>query len=146
MPLLSDAKTCYVGTQPITKIFAGTQFVWGSSQLRLVNFSVLGQSGLPVYLGAEFSERENCADCAAIQATCQSRFFQNGHWTLWQRFTGWITNGADRMGYLYIGNAGDTRWDNGMLELRTNGTVERINITLAGLPNIGSISPDLQCN
>lgn len=28
MPLLNDAKTCYVGTQPITKIYAGTQLVW----------------------------------------------------------------------------------------------------------------------
>ena len=28
MPLLNDAKTCYVGTQPITKIYAGTELVW----------------------------------------------------------------------------------------------------------------------
>ena len=28
MPLLSESKTCYAGTQPITKIYAGTQQVW----------------------------------------------------------------------------------------------------------------------
>ena len=28
MPLLNDAKTCYVGTTPISKIYAGTQQVW----------------------------------------------------------------------------------------------------------------------
>ena len=28
MPLLSDSKTCYVGTQPITKIMAGAVEVW----------------------------------------------------------------------------------------------------------------------
>ena len=28
MPLLDDAKTCYVGTQPITRILAGTSQVW----------------------------------------------------------------------------------------------------------------------
>ena len=28
MPLLSDAKTCFVGTQPITTIMAGTNLVW----------------------------------------------------------------------------------------------------------------------
>ena len=28
MPLLDDAKACYVGTQPITRIMAGTDQVW----------------------------------------------------------------------------------------------------------------------
>ena len=39
MPLLSDAKTCYVGTQPITKIYAGTQFVWPKSVVEIIDFN-----------------------------------------------------------------------------------------------------------
>ena len=31
MPLLSDAKSCYVGTTPITKIMAGSVQVWPKS-------------------------------------------------------------------------------------------------------------------
>ena len=31
MPLLSDAKSLFVGTQPITKVMAGTQLVWPKS-------------------------------------------------------------------------------------------------------------------
>ena len=38
MPLLSDAKTCYVGTTPITKIYAGSQFVWPKAPVELLDF------------------------------------------------------------------------------------------------------------
>ena len=38
MPLLSNAKTCYVGTTPITKIYAGTQFVWPKVPVELLDF------------------------------------------------------------------------------------------------------------
>ena len=33
MPILDDAKTCYVGTTPITNIYAGTQLVWPKTVL-----------------------------------------------------------------------------------------------------------------
>ena len=33
MPLLSDAKTCYVGTTPITKIMAGSVQVWPTGSI-----------------------------------------------------------------------------------------------------------------
>ena len=144
MPLLSDAKNCYVGTQPITKIYAGTQLVWGSSQIRMVDFRVPGRPS--AVFGAEFSEREECVDCAEMKATYQYRWFALGAWTTWQPFLGWTTNAADRMAYIYVSTAGDNRYDNGMFELRTNGTVERINISLAGLPNIGTITPELTCS
>ena len=143
MPLLSDAKTCYVGTQPITKIYAGTQFVWGALQLRMVAFRVLGFPGNR--LGAEFLEREECVDCASLKSTYQWRLYANGGWIPWEPFSGWTTDTNGTTAYIYVGGPTDNRFDNGLFELRTNGTVERINISLTGLPDVGLISPILSC-
>ena len=143
MPLLSDAKTCYVGTQPITKIFAGTQLVWGELPLRIVTFGVKG--GVTGYLGAEFSERENCADCSALRSTYQYRWKVQNNWTAWQQFSGWTTQTTGGMAYINLNPRVDNVFDNGIFELRTNGQVEQITIVLAGLPDIGIINPELSC-
>ena len=90
MPVLSDATTCYVGTQPITKIYAGTQRVWGALGLRILQINVGGIGG--PYLSAEFAEREDCADCASMKATYQVRWQISGIWTAWTPFTGYVSS------------------------------------------------------
>ena len=144
MPLLNDAKTCYVGTQPITKIYAGTQMVWGSLQLRIVKFSVPGLPGL--FLGAEFVDQEECADCAEMKTTYQYRWYALSGWTSWQQFNGYRTNTNDLVAYVYIAPADDTRYQDGLFELRTNGSVEQVTIDLLTAPNVRTIVPELTCN
>lgn len=143
MPLLSDAKTCYVGTTPITNIYAGTQLVWGALQLRMVNFVVPGQPG--TFFGAEFAEREECVDCAEMKATYDYRWYALSGWTAWQQFSGWRTNTDGLKAYVYVGTPGDSRFQDGFFELRTNGKVERITIDLPSVPNVGTITPELSC-
>lgn len=143
MPLLDDAKNCFVGQTQIKQIYAGTQLVWPKSFLRMVNFTVSGQPN--AFFGAEFAEREECDDCAEVKSTYQYRWYAQGGWTTWQQFSGWTTNTTERMAFIYVSIAGDNRFDNGMFELRTNGKVERITISLDGLPNIGVITPELSC-
>ena len=143
MPLLNDAKTCFVGTTPITKIYAGSQLVWGALQLRMVNFVVPGVPG--TFLGAEFAEREGCVDCAEMKATYQYRFYALGGWIAWQQFSGWRTNTDGLMAYVSLGSSGDSRFQDGLFELRTNGKVERITIDLPSVPTVGTITPEFSC-
>ena len=143
MPVLNDAKTCYVGNQPITKIYAGTQIVWGSLLLRMVKFSVPGTSGS--YLGAEFVEQEECADCAEMKTTYQSRFYALSGWSTWQQFSGWRTNTDGGKAFINLGQSDDTRFQDGLFELRTNGSVEQVTIDLLTAPNVGTIVPEFNC-
>ena len=142
MPLLSDAKTCYVGTTPITKIYAGSQLVWGSLELRVVNFSV---PGVATYLGVEFTEREECIDCAAMTATYQFRYYALGVWISWQPFTGYRIDNNGFMAYIPLGAPGDSRFQDNLFELRKNGNIEQITINLTNVPNVGTITPELTC-
>ena len=142
MPLLNDAKTCYVGTTPITKIYAGTQLVWGALELRAVNFSV---PGLGAYLGVEFAEREECVDCAAMTATYQFRYYSLGAWTPWQPFTGYRINNNGFMAYIPLGAPSDSRFQDSIFQLRKNGSIEQITLNVTSVPNVGAITPELTC-
>ena len=142
MPLLNDAKTCYVGTTPITNIYAGTQLVWGSLELRTVNFSV---SGGGTYLGIEFAEREECVDCAAMIATYQYRYESSGVWIPWQPFTGYRIDNNGFTAYISLGSPSDSRFQDSIFELRKNGNIEQITINLTSVPNVGTITPELTC-
>ena len=143
MPLLSDAKTCYVGTTPIKKIYAGSRLVWGALNLRMVICAIPGNSsGTITRLCAEFTELEDCDDCATLRSTYEYRFYALSGWTAWQGFSGWRTNTDIPMCYIALGQADDTRFQDGFFELRTNGNVEQVKIDLANTPHIGTISPD----
>ena len=147
MPLLSDSKTCYVGTQPITKIYAGTQLVWGAVQLRVVIVYPTSASGQ--LIAAEFAERENCADCADMKRVYQWRYEQApGVWIAWEPFSGWTVGTNDPNAYQFLGMyPGDSgRFNNNKLQLRTNGKVQEIIMNVTNAPNLGSITPELTCS
>jgi len=144
MPLLSDSKTCYVGTTPITKIYAGAQLVWGALQLRLGIASISGGTRIV----AEFAENEDCDDCAALRSVYQWRYEQSpGVWTTWQPFTGWTVGTDDIDAYIFIMSAGpdNSRLNNMKFQLRTNGKIEQIIMDVDNAPNLGTITPTLTC-
>lgn len=144
MPLLSDSKTCYVGTTPITKIYAGTQFVWGALHLRLVIASI---SGLASFV-AEFADNEDCDDCESLRSVYQYRYEQApGVWTAWQPFSGWTVGADDADAYIFIENFGpdNSRLNNMKFQLRTNGKVDQIIMDVDNAPNLGTITPTLFC-
>ena len=143
MPLLNDAKTCYVGTQPITKIYAGQQLVWGKVQMRVVQVLFTGEPTRNFVV--EFSENENCADCAQMKSVYQWRYQQSGIWTSWQQFDGWRADVGGLKGYQYLSASTDTRLHNSLFELRINGTTEQITLDLLNAPNLGTIAPNLTC-
>ena len=144
MPLLDDAKTCYVGTTPITKIYAGSQLVWDALQLRLVIASISGGSRIV----AEFAENEDCDDCASLRSVYQYRYEQApGAWTAWQPFNGWTVGTDDADAYIFLENFpfdGD-RLNNYKFQLRTNGKIDQIIMNVDNAPNIGTITPTLTC-
>jgi hypothetical protein len=75
MPLLNDAKACYVGTQPITKIYAGTDLVWPKGppppfrDVQLYIGNTLADSGTPSATGFYLSWKAGVrpADCTAAR-------------------------------------------------------------------------------
>ena len=139
MPLLNDAKSCYVGNQPITKIYAGTQFVWGALNLRLVEANQAGTTDS--YLFVAFEELENCADCAEMQLTYQTRWGENGSWDAWVSFKGYRASGA---AYSFLGPRG-AFWEGKDYQVRINGAIETLPLNQDDAPFIGNITPDLDC-
>ena len=80
-----------------------------------------------------------------MKATYQYRFYALDSWIAWQQFSGWRTNTDGLMAYVSLGSSGDSRFQDGLFELRTNGKVERITIDLPSVPTVGTITPEFSC-
>ena len=129
MPLLNDAKTCYVGTTPITTIMAGSVQVWPKGpealDLRTVKYSL--SQGAYYSLGVEFQENNNCFDCFAMKATYQFRYTTTTNniqsWTGWLEFKGSRNSGIAANAYCNVGSTNYDILQGELFELRAKGIV-----------------------
>ena len=145
MPLLDDAKNCFVGQTQIKQIYAGTQLVWpkDSGSCNIVKATFSGQQNYCF----RFAEPDGLS-CPDMKSVYQYRTKQlNNSWTNWNDFTGWKTAEDGGMAYIYISLASDNRYENAEFELRKNGIVfEQCFMTdLINSPNLGSPNYTLYC-
>ena len=145
MPLLDDAKNCFVGQTQIKQIYAGTQLVWpkdsGSSKIVKATFS--GQQNYCF----RFAEPDGLP-CPDMQSVYQYRIKLAGaNWSNWNNFAGWTTAEDGGTAYLYLSLASDNRYENAEFEFRKNGiVVEQFTITdLINSPDFGSPTFTLSC-
>ena len=137
MPLLSDAKTCYVGTQPIKKIYAGTQLVWPkfakAESAKIKAFQ--GVSGSAAYEGewcVAYPDIYECANCEQLKASYQFQYKTtvSSSWTPWQDFIGYRSESEPYTAYCFITpDINDSRWDACQVRIRdkkTGKTVEAV--------------------
>ena len=99
MPLLNDAKTCYVGTTPITTVMAGSVQVWPKGTLPVGPFDKLkiyeGTSTNPIgqFLSWETVNRpSNCGRASSYAVEYFNPDPNNNGWVLVTYFgerTGW---------------------------------------------------------
>jgi hypothetical protein len=146
MPLLDDAKNCFVGQTQIKQIYAGTQLVWpkdsGSSKIVKATFS--GQQNYCF----RFAEPDGFP-CPDMQSVYQYRIKLAGaNWSNWNIFNGWKTAEDGGTAYLYITRQTGLAFDNAEFEFRKNGiVVEQFTITdLINSPDFGSPAFTLYCD
>ena len=155
MPLLNDAKTCYVGTQPITKIMAGAVKVWpnaGVENLQLINLTVIPPGSTIDYIHIVFESTFHAQNCAAAASEFQVRWKKttDPDFNSWQPFNG-LTEGTDLSAgakWKYYQPAAatiDTDYQGARFEIRGNGgSTESITIDLS-LPLSPAITHNLNC-
>ena len=146
MPLLDDAKNCFVGQTQIKQIYAGTQKVWpkelAPSKVVKVTFSGAKNYCFP------FAEPDGLS-CLEMKSVYQYRIkptYESG-WIQWSSFAGYKTAEDGGTAYQYIAAADDNRYHNGDFELRKNGiVVEQIIMDLMNATDVGSPPLTLYCS
>jgi len=146
MPLLDDAKNCFVGQTQIKQIYAGTQKVWpkelAPSKVVKVTFSGAKNYCFP------FAEPDGLS-CLEMKSVYQYRIkptYESG-WIQWSSFAGYKTAEDGGKAYQYIDAADDNRYHDGYFEFRKNGIVgEQIIMDLINATDVGSPPLTLYCS
>ena len=137
MPLLSEAKTCYVGNQPITKIYAGAQLVWPKfAKAESVKIKAYqAGSGGTAYEGewcVAYPDIYECANCEQLKASYEFQYKTTlaSNFTAWEDFGGYRSEASPYKAYCFLTNdINNSGWDACQVRIRdkkTGKTVETV--------------------
>ena len=137
MTLLSNAKNCYVGSQPITKIMAGNLQVWPkfvtAESVKIKAYQ--SAPGGTAYAGewcVAFPDVYESANCEQLKASYQFQYKTTlaSSWTALQDFIGYRSESEPYTAYCMVTtDINDSRWDACQVRIRdkiTGKTVEAV--------------------
>ncbi len=152
MPLLDDAKNCFVGQTQIKQIYAGTQLVWGGiANLSQINFtySVLGGNKSSCFVAFKDIYKSGSCDSVAQRYQKRSKYPFNDYWQGWTPITSCFLGGSSGGWMVYAATVSyaDASYDGSLIEIKdmSLNKSEQITIYTLGTPLSPTPITTLKC-